>query len=93
MKRSQEKLPKKLKLSPLAMIPHKSRKHRAILGLSFTLRLAGYHLSLVNDTTFHMAPEEAMGQIGQVLPRIIEALALAPLDGGDGMLSKLDTSD
>ena len=30
-------LPKHLKVSPLAMIPHKSRKYRAILDLSFGL--------------------------------------------------------
>ena len=88
-----KQLPKKLKLSPLAMIPHKSRKYRAILDLSFILRLAGYDLPSVNEATVHMAPEEAMDQIGQVLPRIIEAMASAPLDGGDIMLSKLDISN
>ena len=31
--------PEQLKISPLAMIPHKSRKYRAILDLSFKLRL------------------------------------------------------
>ena len=60
-------LPKKLKLSPLAMIPHKSRKYRAILDLSFELRLAGYTLPSVNDATKHMAPAESMDQIGTVL--------------------------
>ncbi len=34
-----KKIPKKLKLSPLVMIPHKSRKYRAILSLSFGLKV------------------------------------------------------
>ena len=61
-------LPRTLKLSPLAMIPHKSRKCRAILDLSYQLMVAGYMLPLVNDVTVWMAPEEAMDQIGSVLP-------------------------
>ena len=43
--------PPNLKLSPLAMIPHKSRKYRAILDLLFELRVAGYQLPSVNDAT------------------------------------------
>ena len=74
------------------MIPHKSRKYRAILDLSFALMVAGHELSSVNDATKRQAPEEAMDQIGSVLPRIIEALANAPLTG-DIMMSKLDISD
>ena len=86
-------LPRELKLSPLAMIPHKSRKYRAILDLSFELMLAGYLLPSVNDATKKCAPEDAMDQIGSVLPRIIEALASAPLEDGDIMFSKLDIKD
>ena len=33
--------PSNLKMSPLAMIPHKSRKYREILDLSFELNVAG----------------------------------------------------
>ena len=40
-----------------------------------------------------MAPEEAMDQIGSVLPRMIEALAATPMEGGDIMFSKLDIKD
>ena len=74
-------LPRALKLSPLAMIPHKSRKYRAILDLSYQLMVAGYLLPSVNDATVRMAPEEAMDQIGSVLPQMIEALAAAPMMG------------
>ena len=86
-------LPKKLKLSPLAMIPHKSRKYRAILDLSFQLLVGGYLLPSVNDATRRMAPEQAIDQIGTVLPRIIEAMAMAPEDHGDIWWSKLDIKD
>ena len=44
-------LPRALKLSPLAIIPHKSRKYRAILDLSYQLMVAGYILPSVNDAT------------------------------------------
>ena len=86
-------LPAALKLSTLAMIPHKSRKYRAILDLSFALKIAGYDLPAVNDATKKMAPEAAINQIGSVLPRIIEAMASAPEEGGDIMFSKLDIAD
>ncbi len=85
--------PRKLKLSPLAMIPHKSRKYQAILDLSFELQLNGYSVPSVNEATKDTAPEEAIHQIGTVLPRIIEAMASAPLEGGDIMFSKLDIKD
>ena len=85
--------PSALKLSPLAMIPHKSRKYRAILDLSFALTIAGHALPSVNEATKNMAPEDAINQIGSVLPRIIEAMAAAPIEGGDIMFSKLDISD
>ena len=41
----------KLKVSPLSMIPHKSRKYRAILDLSFKLCIAGMVLPAVNKAT------------------------------------------
>ena len=37
-----------LKISPLLMIPHKRRKYRAILDLSFALKVAGWDIPLVN---------------------------------------------
>ena len=85
--------PPNLKLSPLAMIPHKSRKYRAILDLSFSLTIDGYNIPSVNEATNKCAPEEAMNQLGSVLPRVIEALAHAPDEGGDIMMSKLDIAD
>ena len=55
--------------------------------------LAGYTLPSVNEATKHMAPAEAMDQIGTVLPRIIEALASAPIEEGPVLFSKLDIKD
>jgi hypothetical protein len=51
------------KLSPVAMIPHKSRLFRAILDLSFYLRQKGAQYKSVNDTTTKVAPKEAMKRI------------------------------
>ena len=44
--------PAELKVSPIAMIPHKSRLYRAILDLSFKLRLSPDELmQSVNEST------------------------------------------
>jgi len=43
--------PTNLKISPLAAVPHKSRRYRAILDLSFQLRIGGLKLPSVNATT------------------------------------------
>ena len=58
----------------LAMIPHKSRKYRVILDLSYQLLVAGYLLPSVNGVKKECALEEATPQIGSVLSHIIEAL-------------------
>ena len=71
--------PSNLKFSPLAMIPHKSRKYIAILDLSFALKLAGWDIPLVNKATKEIAPSEALGQVETVMPLIIYALATTSL--------------
>ena len=50
-------LPPEHKLSPRAMIPHKSRNYWEILDLSFELKLAEYLLPLVNDAIKKCAPK------------------------------------
>ena len=50
-----DNIPPKLKLSPVAMIPHKSKKYRCILDLSFTLFDKGIEYSSVNSTTTKLA--------------------------------------
>ena len=70
--------PKQLKVSPVAMVPHKSRKWRAILDLSFRLRLrSGEVVPSVNENTEKTAPQGALDQLGHSLDRIIHAFAQA----------------
>ena len=52
--------PQQLKISPIAATPHKSRKWRAILELSLSLRLDdGSYIPCVNDKTTKTAPRGA----------------------------------
>jgi hypothetical protein len=85
--------PKRLKISPAAMIPHKSKKFRCILDLSFKLRLNGKVYNSVNETTNKKSKQESMVQLGQSLRRIIAAMA----DNFDAsrpfFFSKLDIKD
>ena len=57
-------LPSKLKIPPVAMIPHKSRSFRTILDLSFQLRHRGKLMESVNSARVKMAPVESMIQLG-----------------------------
>ena len=69
-------IPPNLKISPIAMIPHKSRKFRAILDLSFQLRLKGKKQSSVNSGTTKQAPQKAMAGLGHALKRIIHEMGI-----------------
>jgi len=82
-----------LKISPLAMIPHKSRKFRAILDLSFGLKVFWMEIPSVNEATHITAPQHSMRNLGYVLPHLIAAVAAAPDDEGDMVFSKLDIKD
>ena len=68
-------LPAKLKISPVAMIPHKSRAFRTILDLSFQLRHKDILLDSVNSATVQQAPAESMIQLGKCVQRLIATLA------------------
>jgi len=69
-------LPRELKVSPIAMIPHKSRLYRAILDLSYKLRLTPDEvMKSVNESTTKTAPRGAIDQLGHSLSRIIHAFA------------------
>jgi hypothetical protein len=88
-----DNLPEQLKVSPLAMIPHKSRKFRAILDLSFRLRLKnGGVVPSVNEGTTLEAPAAAIDQMGHALSRIIHAFAEAGEDDKIFM-AKFDIKD
>ena len=86
-------IPKKLKISPVAMIPHKSKKYRCILDLSFTLHDKGKTHTSVNATTNKHAPSQAMAQLGYCLSRLVAMMA----DNYDlqrpFMFTKLDIKD
>ena len=70
-------LPRQLKISPIAAIPHKSKPFHSILDLSFWLRLKDGGSLLVNETSVKTAPQGAIDQIGHSLKRIIHAFAKA----------------
>ena len=88
-----DNLPKKLKLSPVAMIPHKSRSFRTILDLSFQLRLRGTLLPSVNSSTKLQAPAESMVQLGVCMQRLIALLADHCAHGHPFAFAKLDIKD
>ena len=85
--------PPRLKVSPVAAIPHKSRAYRSILDLSFSLRLEdGGVVKSVNDTTTKLAPRGAIDQLGHSLKRIIHAFAEAD-DDAVILMAKWDIQD
>jgi hypothetical protein len=84
--------PAELKISPIAMIPHKSRGFRAILDLSYSVRLQHKRLPSVNESTVKTAPQGAIDQMGHVLSRIIHAFAEAKEDSKI-FLAKWDIKD
>jgi hypothetical protein len=86
--------PRNLKVSPIAAIPHKSRLFRMILDLSHGVRLHGIQYLSVNAATNKtVAPAEAMRELGNLLPRLIYAVANAPDGHGPILFSKLDIKD
>ena len=85
--------PPNLKISPVAMVPHKSRPFRAILDLSFSLRLSPTEIvPSVNSTTKKTAPQGAVSQLGHCLGRIIHAFAAAD-ETSNIFLAKWDIKD
>ena len=70
--------PQNLTILPLVMVPHKSLSWRAILDLLFELTVNRQKLLLVNDTSKALVPAAALDQMGEVLSRLIAAVAAAP---------------
>ena len=86
--------PKNLKISPIAAIPHKTRQFRMILNLAYNLVINKQKLKSVNDTTDKtLAPQHSMYELGNVIPRIIWAMARAPDTGVPILFSKIDLKD
>jgi hypothetical protein len=84
--------PRDLKISPIAMIPHKSRGYRAILDLSYNIRLRGHTVTSVNESKVKTAPQGTINQMGHALARIIHAFVEAD-DDNNIFLGKWDTKD
>ena len=53
--------PVKLKTSPIATAPHKSRSFRLILDLSFNINIRGTKHKSVNEASVKLAPQRSMG--------------------------------
>ena len=86
--------PPKLKISPIAAIPHKNRGYWMILDLSYGITLNGIHHPSVNESMNpDIAPTHALKELGHVLPRLIYAIATAPDTKGPDLFSKLDIKD
>ena len=79
-----------MRVSLLSMIPHKSRKYRTILDLSFALKVTGWDLPSMNEATKEAAPAEALEKVGTVMPRIVEALDIALMSEDPIHFSKMD---
>ena len=86
-------IPAKLKLSPVVMVPNKSKPFRYILDLSFTLYHNGVKYLSVNDKTRKMARPEAMVQLGLVMKRLIYYMERNRHHGLQFKFTKLDVKD
>jgi hypothetical protein len=85
--------PRQLKISPLAMVEHKSRPFRAILDLSFPVKISPTEtVPAVNSTTTKTAPAGSINQLGHSLNRIIHAFA-ASADDAKIFMAKWDIKD
>ena len=86
--------PKELKISPIAMIPHKSKPYRPILDVSFGVTLdTGEKIPSVNESSVKTAPAKAIDQLGHSLNRIIHAFAQADTSDTKIFAAKWDIKD
>ena len=89
--------PKKLKVSPAAVVPQRDRRGRIILDLSYpvTYVIDGKSIIVqesVNVTTKIKAPQQPVKEIGKVFPRLCQYLKSVPR-GAHVLFSKADISD
>ena len=76
-------IPKNLKISHVAMIPHKSRDYRTILDLSIKLKINDTTMPSVNEGTVQTAPQHSMRELGRVIERMVSLMAASPTDSPD----------
>ena len=87
-------IPPKLKISPVAMVPHKSKKFRVIMDLSFQFKKRdGSKWASVNSATTKLAPQQSMAQLGHALKRIVATLAANFDPDQPFKFAKLDIKD
>ncbi len=87
-------LPPNFKLSPVAMVPHKSKLFRVILDLTFQLkRKDGTLWESVNSATTKHARQESMSQLGSVVRRLVATMADHYDPNKPFAFSKLDIKD
>jgi hypothetical protein len=85
--------PPELKISTIAMIPHKSRKYCTILDLSLSLCLKDEARILsVNEALVKSAPKGSIDRIGHSLSQIIHAMASID-DDAKVFMAKWDIKD
>ena len=86
--------PSSLKVSPITIVQHKSRKWRMILNLAYQLRMYKERLQSVNQSsTKELAPHHSLFELGNCIPRLIWAMATAPDTGVPLLFSKIDLKD
>ena len=86
--------PVKLKISPIAAIPHNSRLFRMILDISYELKMDKDKLKSVNKASDKdLAPQHLMYELGNIIPRIIWNMTKAPDTGVRILFSKIDLKD
>jgi hypothetical protein len=86
--------PPTLKISPIAVIPHKSHGYRITLDLSHGVTISGKWFPSVNEATNPtLALNDSMAELGNMLPRLIFAIVTAPDVQGPVLFSKLDIKD
>ena len=69
------KHPPQLKIILIAVMPHKSRPFRIIQNLSNEIKINNVKTPSFNQIMVSIAPEEALQCIGQVLLRMMHAVA------------------
>ena len=75
------------------MVPHKSRKFRTILDLSFALKFIKEVIPSVNETTTKQAPAESMVQLGECIKRIVATMSKNHNPKSSFAFSKIDIKD
>ena len=89
-----QNIPVNLKISPIAAIPHKSREYRMILDLSHAFRAFTTKTLSVNEASNKtLAPQHAMYELGNVIPRIVHTIAHMPNPHIPILFAKIDLKD